>query len=60
MQTADSFTLLDFAPGAYLGKDHAMPLPYAVWLDDEIIGSGVTASEAVEDARRTVRRWEAK
>jgi hypothetical protein len=59
MHGADSFTLLDFAPGAYLQEEPlGAPMPFAVWLDDEIIGAGECPSEAVADARRTVRLWE--
>jgi hypothetical protein len=56
---ADSFTLLDFAPaGTYLHHDADAPLAYAVWCDGDIIGAGESASEAVAEARRTVRVWE--
>jgi hypothetical protein len=61
MNTADSFALLDFAPGAYLQEEPSgAPMPFAVWLDDEIIGAGECPSEAIEEARRTTRSWEAK
>ncbi len=55
----DSFTLLDFAPGAWLEETTDEGLPaFGVWLDDDIIGTGETASEAIADARATVRGWE--
>lgn len=41
-----------------LERDESAPAPWAVWDESEIIGAGESASEAVEDARRQVRRWE--
>lgn len=45
--------------------DDAAPMPWAVWSDDgegggDIVGAGDTVSEAIEDARRQARQWEAK
>lgn len=44
--------------------DPDAPLPWAVWVcgdSDELdlIGAGESCSEAIEDARNTVRGWEA-
>ncbi len=51
--------LNEFAPGAWLEHDTDAPAPFAVWSeDDEIIGAGETASEAIVDAHATVRGWE--
>jgi hypothetical protein len=61
MTNADSFELLDFAPaGSYLLEDADAPLRFSVWCDDDIIGAGETASEAIEEARATVRGWESR
>ena len=56
----DSADVLDdFAPvGSVLEHDPDAPSPFAVWCDGDIIGSGDTASEALADARHTVRCWE--
>lgn len=47
-----------------LEYDPDAPMPFAVWSEDEtgeqdIIGAGASPSEAIEDARNTVRGWEA-
>ncbi len=58
--STDSFTLLDFAPaGTWLEEDADAPERFAVWSPEgDIIGAGETASEAIEDARATIRTWE--
>lgn len=45
-----------------LEHDPDAPLPWAVWGSDgieaeDIAGAGVTASEAIEDARAQIRTW---
>jgi len=55
----ESFALLDFAPkGSWLDHDRTAPLPFAVWSPEgDILGAGMTAVEAIEDARATVEAW---
>lgn len=57
---ASSFALLDFAPkGSWLEHDETAPMPFAVWSPEgDILGAGECASEAIEEARATVRVWE--
>lgn len=45
-----------------LENDAEAPMPWAVWGSDgieaeDIAGAGVTASEAIEDARNQIRTW---
>lgn len=56
-----AFALLDFAPDGktFLDLDPEAPMLYAVWCDDDILGAGDSAEEAIEDARDTVAGWEA-
>lgn len=55
-----TFALLDFAPDGrtFLDVDPEAPMLYAVWCDDDILGAGDTAEEAIDDARDTVAGWE--
>ena len=48
----------------YFDRDETAPKLWAVWIDlgaggEDIIGAGDSPSEALEDARATVRGWEA-
>ncbi len=44
--------------GARLDVDFDAPMPYAFWLDDEILGAGNTIEDAVNDAYRQLEEWE--
>lgn len=56
---AELRSLVNLPSGSELREDREAPQPFAVWLDDDIIGAGATAREAIEDAHATVREWEA-
>lgn len=50
--------LADLPAGAWLEEDADAPMPFAVWLDGDLLGVGESQSEALEDARKKVRGWE--
>lgn len=54
----ESAALLDFPQGTTLVRDEDAPMPFAVWLDDDILGAGDTSEEAIADARATVSAWD--
>jgi hypothetical protein len=63
MYTAELDALAVFG-GLHLRLEHdeAAPMPWAVWGsdggdDEDIIGAGDSPSEAIEDARHTIRGW---
>jgi hypothetical protein len=37
--------------------DEGAPLPYAIWLDDDILGAGNTPEEARQEARAQLEAW---
>ncbi len=67
----EALDALAYAHGVELRIEHDTdaPLPYAVWCWDpcevdgkelaDIIGAGETESEAIDEARRQIRKWEA-
>lgn len=48
----------NFPEGSKLAQDESAPLLWSVICDDDILGAGATASEAIEDAARQVAEWE--
>ena len=40
-----------------LVHDPSAPLPWAVWADDDILGAGDSAVEAVADALQSLEHW---
>jgi hypothetical protein len=45
-------------PAAKLRREPAdAPLPWAVWLDDDIIGAGRTPGAAVDEAVAQIKAW---
>lgn len=47
----------EFPEGCTLVFDPSAPMPFATWLDGDLIGAGHSPEYAVNDARSTIRRW---
>ncbi len=66
MTNGQALRVLNLMPGAYLEEDASAPKRFAIWssVDDQgdldIIGSGDTVDEAIEDAERTIDGWRVK
>jgi hypothetical protein len=52
-------TITRSAGEMYLSRDDDAPELYAVWLHDDILGSGATPEEAFAGARETLQAWKA-
>lgn len=57
LSDASSFSVLELPEGAVLERDEEAPLPFAVWLDGDIIGAGHDPDTAIQEARASVREW---
>jgi hypothetical protein len=66
----EALDALAYAHGLELRVEHdeTAPMPFAVWCwdpfeethaDADIIGAGESESEAIDQARRQIRKWEA-